>query len=104
MADAGTHSRLVVEGNRMRLHKHFAGSAIAACLLACPLVAEDPGKGVNFYSIEKEIGLGKQMAQEIERQAKIVDDPLVAEYVNRLGQNLAQFRRARAIHGESRRF
>ena len=30
----------------------------------------DVGKGVNFYSVEKEIALGKQMAQEVERQAK----------------------------------
>ena len=45
---------------------------------------------VNFYSIEKEIALGKQMAQEVERQAKIVDDPVVAEYVNRIGQNLVR--------------
>jgi predicted Zn-dependent protease len=52
--------------------------------------SSEPGKGVNFYSIEKEIGLGKQMAQEVERQAKITDDPIVAEYVNRLGQNLAR--------------
>src|ERR1035438_9364494 len=29
----------------------------------------DIGKGVNFYSLDKEIGLGKQMAQEVERQA-----------------------------------
>ena len=50
----------------------------------------DVGKGVNFYSIEKEIGLGKQMAQEVERQAKIVDDPIIAEYVNRVGQNLVR--------------
>ncbi|MBS1857255.1 MAG: M48 family metalloprotease [Acidobacteria bacterium] len=49
----------------------------------------DPGKGVNFYSIEKEMALGKQLAAEVERQAKIVDDPVVAEYINRLGQNLA---------------
>src|SRR5262249_8342477 len=34
----------------------------------------DVGKGVNFYSLEKEIALGKQMAQEVERQAKIIDD------------------------------
>ncbi|MDP9171227.1 MAG: M48 family metallopeptidase [Acidobacteriota bacterium] len=49
-------------------------------------------KGVlpNMYSIEKEIGLGKQMAQEVERQAKIVDDPIIAEYVNRVGQNLVR--------------
>src|SRR6266851_2028153 len=48
------------------------------------------GKGVNFYSLEKEIGLGKQLAQEVERQAKIVDDPVIAEYVNRVGQNLVR--------------
>src|SRR5437867_357606 len=50
----------------------------------------DVGKGVNFYSIEKEIGLGKQLAQEVERQAKIIDDPVIAEYVNRVGQNLVR--------------
>ena len=50
----------------------------------------DIGKGVNFYSLDKEVGLGKQMAQEVERQAKIVDDPIIAEYVNRVGQNLVR--------------
>ncbi len=45
---------------------------------------------VNFYSIEKEIALGKSLAQEVERQAKIVNDPVIAEYVNRLGQNLVR--------------
>ena len=30
------------------------------------------------------------MAQEVERQARIVDDPIVAEYVNRVGQNLVR--------------
>src|ERR1700682_1864152 len=50
----------------------------------------DVGKGVNFYSLEKEIALGKQLAQEVERQAKIVDDPVISEYVNRVGQNLVR--------------
>jgi predicted Zn-dependent protease len=50
----------------------------------------DVGKGVNFYSIEKEIGMGKALAQDIERQAKIIDDPVIAEYVNRVGQNLVR--------------
>jgi len=50
----------------------------------------DVGKGVNFYSLEKEIALGKQLAQEVEREAKIVDDPVIAEYVNRVGQNLVR--------------
>ncbi len=50
----------------------------------------DVGKGVNLYSLEKEIALGKQLAQEVEQGAKIVDDPVVAEYVNRVGQNLVR--------------
>lgn len=50
----------------------------------------DVGKGLNMYSIEKEIALGKALAQDIERQAKIVDDPVIAEYVNRVGQNLVR--------------
>src|SRR5947209_3726044 len=50
----------------------------------------DVGKGVNFYSLEKEIALGKQLAQEVERQAKVIDDPVIAEYVNRVGQNLVR--------------
>jgi predicted Zn-dependent protease len=50
----------------------------------------DAGKGLNIYSIEKEIALGKGLAQQIERQAKIIDEPQIAEYVNRLGQNLVR--------------
>jgi predicted Zn-dependent protease len=48
------------------------------------------GKGVNFYSIEKEIALGKGLAQQVERQAKLINDPVIAEYVNRVGQNLVR--------------
>jgi predicted Zn-dependent protease len=46
--------------------------------------------GINFYSIEKEIALGKQLAIEVQRQAKILDDPITGEYINRLTQNLAR--------------
>jgi len=48
------------------------------------------GKGINFYSIEKEIALGKSLAQEVERSSKLIDDPVVTEYVNRVGQNLVR--------------
>jgi predicted Zn-dependent protease len=47
-------------------------------------------KGLNWYSIDKEIALGKQMAMAVQREAQIVDDPLVSEYINRLGQNLVR--------------
>ena len=48
----------------------------------------DVGKGLNFYSLEKEIALGKAMAQQVEQSSRIVQDPVIAEYVNRVGQNL----------------
>ncbi|OFV97395.1 MAG: peptidase M48 [Acidobacteria bacterium RIFCSPLOWO2_12_FULL_54_10] len=50
----------------------------------------DVGKGMNFYSLEKEIALGKALAQQVEQQSQIVMDPVVAEYVNRVGQNLVR--------------
>src|SRR6202167_229514 len=50
----------------------------------------DVGKGVNFYSLQKEMAIGKQLANEVEKQSKIITDPMVSEYVNRLGQNLAR--------------
>ncbi|HEV2689207.1 MAG TPA: M48 family metallopeptidase [Bryobacteraceae bacterium] len=50
----------------------------------------DVGKGVNFYSLEKEMAIGKQLAADVERQAKIITDPVIAEYVNRIGQNLVR--------------
>jgi predicted Zn-dependent protease len=52
--------------------------------------SRDVGKGLNIYSIEREIALGKQLAQEVQRQAKVVEDPLISEYINRVGQNLVR--------------
>ncbi|MEW6733549.1 MAG: M48 family metallopeptidase [Acidobacteriota bacterium] len=43
---------------------------------------------INFYSVEKEIGIGQQLAGEVERQLKFVEDPVVTEYINRVGQNI----------------
>lgn len=39
-------------------------------------------------SKEKEIAIGRQAAMEVEQQAKLVDDPVVTEYINRVGQNI----------------
>jgi predicted Zn-dependent protease len=50
----------------------------------------DVGKCINIYSIDKEIALGKQLADEVTRQARMFDDPTIGEYVNRLGQNLVR--------------
>ena len=48
------------------------------------------GQGVNFYSLQKEIALGKQLADEVERQAKVIKDPTIAEYISRVGQNIVR--------------
>lgn len=39
-------------------------------------------------STEKEVKLGQQLAAEVDREAKFVDDPMITEYVNRVGQNI----------------
>ncbi|MGE0405082.1 MAG: M48 family metallopeptidase [Candidatus Korobacteraceae bacterium] len=49
------------------------------------------GKGLgNWYSLEKEIRMGKEYAQQIESTVKLVQDPVVNEYVNRVGQNIVR--------------
>src|SRR5438552_1316552 len=45
---------------------------------------------INFISLEKEIAMGRQLSAEIERQVKLIDDPTITEYVNRVGQNLVR--------------
>src|SRR5579884_1607064 len=90
---------------RRLVHLRSPISLTLALLMAAPFSAfpkdskeKDPesigdrnvsGK-VNFYSLEKEIALGKSLAQQVERQSKIINDPVVAEYVNRVGQNLVR--------------
>jgi predicted Zn-dependent protease len=39
-------------------------------------------------SQDREIALGRRLALEVEQQAKLVDDPMITEYVNRVGQNI----------------
>lgn len=86
----------------MRLTRSWLVSVLAMALAAGLAFAKDKkkdpeeignrdvGKGVNFYSLEKEIAMGKQYAQEVERSAKVIEDPVIAEYVNRVGQNLVR--------------
>src|SRR5450432_3010595 len=44
----------------------------------------------NWYSTESEIKMGKGYANEIEKSTKFINDPVVTEYVNRIGQNLVK--------------
>jgi len=44
----------------------------------------------NWYSTETAIKIGKQYAMEVEKGSHIITDPVVAEYVNRIGQNIVK--------------
>jgi predicted Zn-dependent protease len=48
------------------------------------------GNGLDFYSLDREMALGRQLSQEVESSAKLVTDPVINEYVNRIGQNLVR--------------
>jgi len=49
------------------------------------------GRGVgNWYSVEHQVSDGRRYAQMIESQIKLVNDPVVTEYVNRVGQNIVR--------------
>ena len=43
---------------------------------------------INFYSYDKEVAIGRQFSQEVDRSAKMVEDPIIVEYINKVGQNL----------------
>jgi len=49
----------------------------------------DINKGsIEFYSIEKEVAIGRQLSAEVDRSSKIINDPIVTEYINRVAQNI----------------
>ena len=84
--------------------KQLALVILALCLGGTPLLSAQSkneydlkdighrgvGKGLDFYSLEKEIALGKQLSQQVLSTSRIVKDPVINEYVNRLTQNLVR--------------
>ena len=49
------------------------------------------GRGLgNWYSTDSEIKMGKQYADEIEKSTRFITDPMITEYVNRIGQNIVK--------------
>ncbi|MFN7994145.1 MAG: M48 family metallopeptidase [Bryobacteraceae bacterium] len=81
----------------------LTGAGICFCILSLTIALADDkksdpgqignrdvGRGLNCISIEKEIAMGRQLAEEVQRQAKLIEDPIVTEYVNRVGQNLVR--------------
>lgn len=64
---------------------------IAASL---PLFGADSHKGIDLYTIQQEMALGRQMSAEVDKQSHPINDPIISEYINRLGQNLASHAKA----------
>jgi predicted Zn-dependent protease len=49
------------------------------------------GRGVgNWYTLDKQVMMGKQFAQQVEESSKLIRDPVITEYVNRVGQNIVR--------------
>jgi len=44
----------------------------------------------NWYSLEKQVAWGKQISHEVESQVKVINDPVISEYINRVGQNIVR--------------
>src|SRR5262249_12558183 len=49
----------------------------------------DINKGqLEFHSLDREVAIGRQLAAEVDRESKIISDPIITEYINRVAQNL----------------
>ncbi len=92
---------------KMKLSRQFLSLLLAFSLAVAPALASDGqqvlkekenpqligkrdiNKGqLNFYSLEKEVAIGRQMAAEVDRYSKLVEDPVILELVNRVTQNI----------------
>jgi predicted Zn-dependent protease len=48
------------------------------------------GRGLNIYSRTREVSLGRDLARDLNRTVRLIEDPIVTEYVNRIAQSLAE--------------
>ncbi len=44
----------------------------------------------NWYTVEGQVARGRQYAQMVEASVKLINDPVITEYVNRIGQNIVR--------------
>jgi len=90
-----------------RLSARILAFALATAVIALPGYAERKHADVqnignrsvsgkvfvlfpNMVSLEKEVAMGNQIAGEFEQTARLVDDPVISDYVDRLGQNIVK--------------
>lgn len=79
----------------------FPLAVVLAFSLAMAAGSEDPKADVNdignrriahrsMISEQKEIAYGRQLADDVDHSARLITDPIVTEYVNRVAQNIAR--------------
>lgn len=92
-----------------QLFRKATALALTAMLVATPVLAQDKPKlkpleekndprligkrdinkgSISFYSLDREVALGRQMASEIDRSTPLITDPIINEYINRIAQNI----------------
>ncbi|MEZ5400315.1 MAG: M48 family metallopeptidase [Bryobacteraceae bacterium] len=80
------------------LSKRLPAAALGVLLAACS--GHQPGApikpGMNFFSVQQDIELGKQAAEEVRQQMDIVRDAAVQNYVKRIGERLVQTNAAKS--------
>jgi predicted Zn-dependent protease len=92
---------ILVRRVAMRTRRVWTSLALAATLVGLPVGAtaqkDDPDaigtRKVAHRSIiseQKEIAIGKEYSMQVDRQSKLVNDPVITEYVNRVAQNIAR--------------
>ena len=85
----------------MKTRRASIGLAMLIAFTALPLAANDQKDDVDaigsrkvahksIISEQKEIAVGKGYSEQVDRQTKLITDPVVTEYVNRVGQNIAR--------------
>ena len=73
-------------------------SAVIIGLLTTTLWAQGPSRfhpGFNLYSKDKDVQLGQEASAQVRKQMHVINDPVLTEYVNRVGKRLASSPEAR---------
>jgi len=63
-------------------------SLVLVFLLAPFAIAQEGRKGVNFYSLEQEVALGRQLAREFQRDVTALESRAASEYIDGIGRRL----------------
>jgi hypothetical protein len=72
--------------------RRYCSAAAVLLLLACELAAQGPRRlrpGFNLFTKEQDIELGKEAARQVEKEMIVVTDPVLNDYVRRIGEKLA---------------